>query len=151
MENELTQGRVAIIDEEDWPIVSAFKWYAHHDQDGRWYAYARHILRAMRPKGGTPEMIHELTVGHLDHEALRGRRAVATSPLDLIVLDQVAAEFPGLKISRRDGYVVVPWHGREDAARGEGFAVRMQALTGCMVADRRNGRIIDLAVKVPAV
>jgi len=96
-------------------------------------------------------MIHELTIGHLDPVALQARRAVATSPLDLVVLDQVAAEFPGLKISRRDGYVVVPWHGRENAASGEAFAARMQVLTGCMVADRRNGRLVDLAAKVPAV
>jgi hypothetical protein len=38
VEISLTQGKVAQIDDEDWPLVAAFKWYAHHDQDGRWYA-----------------------------------------------------------------------------------------------------------------
>jgi hypothetical protein len=56
----------------------------------------------------------------------------------------VLAEFPGLKIDRRDGYLIAPWHGQEDGERGEAFAARMQAETGCLVADRRNGRIVEL-------
>src|SRR3954447_14389801 len=44
----------------------------------------------------------------------------------------------------RDGYLVAPWHGRNDGERGEAFAARLQAETGCLVADRRNGRIVDL-------
>lgn len=96
-------------------------------------------------------MIHKLTIGHLDTVALHGRRAVATRPLDLAEIDWVAAEFPELKIQRRDGYVVVPWHGQEEAARGEAFAARLKAVAGCLVADRRNGRLVDLAVKVSAV
>lgn len=87
-------------------------------------------------------MIHELTIGHLDREALRERRAVTTRPLDAAVIDRVMTEFPGLQVERRDGYVVAPWHGREDAQRGEALAARLQAETGCLVADRRNGRIV---------
>lgn len=96
-------------------------------------------------------MIHYTGRQTLGPRGPSGPAGRCDQPLDLAVLDQVAAEFPGLKISRRDGYVVVPWHGREDAARGEASAARMQALTGCMVADRRHGRLVDLAVKVPAV
>ena len=57
---------------------------------------------------------------------------------------RVLAEFPGLKVERCDGYLVAPWHGRQDADRGEAFATRLQAETGCLVADRRNGRIVEL-------
>jgi hypothetical protein len=56
----------------------------------------------------------------------------------------VLAEFPGLKVERRDGYLIAPWHGREHARRGEAFAARMQAEAGCLIADRRNGRLVEL-------
>ncbi len=89
-------------------------------------------------------MIHDLTIGHLDRAAIPERRAVATRPLDSATVACVLGGFPGLKVEERDGYVVAPWHGREDAERGEAFAVRLQAETGCLVADRRNGRIVEL-------
>ena len=54
------------------------------------------------------------------------------------------AEFPGLMVERRDGYLIAPWHGREDGDRAEAFAARIQAETGCLVADRRNGRVVEL-------
>jgi hypothetical protein len=90
-------------------------------------------------------MIHDLTIGHLDREAIRERRAVVLKPLDPAIVSWVLAEFPGLNIERHDGYLTAPWHGREDAERGAAFASRMQAETGCLVADRRNGRILRLA------
>jgi hypothetical protein len=65
--------------------------------------------------------------------------------LDDEVVTRVLASFPGLKVERRDGYLVAPWHGREDSERGEAFAARLQAETGCLVADRRNGRLLDFA------
>jgi hypothetical protein len=89
-------------------------------------------------------MVHNLTIGHVDPEALRGCVALATRPLDDATIARVLAEFPGLNAERRDGYLIVPWHGREDADRGEAFAARVQAETGCLVADRRNGRIVEL-------
>ena len=84
-------------------------------------------------------MIHELTIGHLDRAALTERRAVALQSLDPAAIDRVLAGFPGLKILRPEGYLVAPWHGRKDGERGEAFAARMQAETGCLVVDRRNG------------
>ncbi len=89
-------------------------------------------------------MIHELTIGHLDLDAIHDRRAVAVRPLDAATVARVLAEFPGLKVEQRDGYLIAPWHGREDAERGEAFAERMRAETGCSVIDRRNGRIVEL-------
>src|SRR5438105_734448 len=87
-------------------------------------------------------MIHDLTIGHLDPVAIHDRMAVALNPLDEATVARVLAEFPGLRVERRDGYLIAPWHGREDGERGEAFAARMQAETGCLVADRRNGRIV---------
>ena len=90
-------------------------------------------------------MIHDLTIGHFDPDAILARTAVAVKPLDADTVARVLVEFPGLKVERRDGYLIAPWHGREDGERGEAFAARMQAETGCLVADRRNGRIVELA------
>ena len=89
-------------------------------------------------------MIHDLTIGHLDPEAILDRMAVAVRPLDDAAVARVLAEFPGLKIERREGYLVAPWHGREDGDKGEAFAARIRAETGCLVADRRNGRLVEL-------
>ncbi len=89
-------------------------------------------------------MIHDLTIGHLDPAAIQERVVVAVRPLDDESVGRVLSEFPGLRVERRDGYLIAPWHGREDGERGEAFAARLQAETGCLVADRRNGRIVEL-------
>ena len=90
-------------------------------------------------------MIHDLTIGYLDPAAIYDRMAVAIRPLDNETVSRVLAGFPGLNVERRDGYLIAPWHGREDGERGEAFAARMQAETGCLVADGRNGRVVTLA------
>lgn len=89
-------------------------------------------------------MIHDLTIGHLDPAAICERRAVAVRPLDPAAVARVLTGFPGLKVEQRDGHLVAPWHGREDGEKGEAFAIRLQAETGCLVADRRNGRVVNL-------
>jgi hypothetical protein len=88
-------------------------------------------------------MIHYLTVGHLNPDALRGCTAVATTPLDETTVGIVLAEFPGIIAERKDGYVVLPWHGLGPVDVSEAFALRLHELTGCLIADRRNGRIIE--------
>ena len=92
---------------------------------------------------GSGDVIHYLTVGHLDPEALRECAAVATRPLDETTVRRVLAEFPGIKAERKDGYMVLPWHGLGPAGLSEAFALRLHELTGCLIADRRNGRLIE--------
>ena len=89
-------------------------------------------------------MIHDLTIGHIDPIAIRDRVVVVLRPLDELAIDRISLEFPGLPIERRDGYVIAPWHGKEDAERGEMFASRLQAETGCLIADRRNGKLVEI-------
>ncbi len=69
---------------------------------------------------------------------------IAVQPLGGKLVACVLAEFPGLKIEQRDAYLIAPRHRREDAERGEVFAAHVQSETGCLVADRRNGRIVEL-------
>ncbi len=85
-----------------------------------------------------------LIIGHLDPAAIRERTATAVRLIDPAAVSRVPASFPGLRVEERDAYVVAPWHGREDGERGEAFAARLQAESGCLVADRRNGRIVEL-------
>ena len=96
-----------------------------------------------RGKPGSGDVIHYLTVGHLDPEALRECAAVATRPLDETTVRRVLAEFPGIKAEREDGYMVLPWHGLGPVGASEAFALRLHELTGCLIADRRNGRLIE--------
>jgi len=88
-------------------------------------------------------VIHYLTLGHLDPEAIRECAAVATRPLDEASVRRTMAEFPGIKIQREAGCVILPWHGLGPIGPSEEFALRLQSLTGCLIADRRNGRLID--------
>ena len=88
-------------------------------------------------------MIHDLTVGHLDPEALRECAAVAVTPLDETAVRRVLAEFPGIKADHRDGCLILPWHGFGPVGVSEAFALRIHELTGCLIADRRNGRLIE--------
>ena len=89
-------------------------------------------------------MIPDLTIGPLDLTAIGDRRVNAVRPLDKATVARVLAEFPGLNVDRRDGFLIAPGHRREDADRGEEFADRLQAETRCVVADRRNGRIVEV-------
>lgn len=70
-------------------------------------------------------MIHDLAIGHLDPATIRDRQTVAVKPLDPAVVARALAGSPGLKVEERAGYVVTPWHGREDGERGEAFAARL--------------------------
>ncbi len=88
-------------------------------------------------------MIHYLSVGHLDPDALRECAAVATRPLDETTVSRVLAEFPGITAELKDGYIALPWHGLGPVGLSEAFALRLHDLTGCLIADRRNGRLIE--------
>ena len=94
---------------------------------------------------GSGDVIHYLTVGHLDPVALAEGAAVATRPLDESTVRRVLAEFPGFMAEHKDGYVVLPWHGLGPVSLTEAFALRLHELTGCSIADRRNGRLIEPA------
>ena len=43
----------------------------------------------------------------------------------VVRLARVLADFPGLEVERRGGYLIAPRHGREDSERGEAIAARV--------------------------
>ena len=69
--------------------------------------------------------------------------ALATKPLSEAIVRRVMAEFPGVRAEFQDGCVILPWHGLDREAASEEMATRLQSLTGCQIADRRNGRLIE--------
>lgn len=76
MEIPLTQGKVAQIDDEDWPLLAPYKWYAARDR-GTWYAHAG-PLDGDRSKAKIK--MHHLILGtrwadHRDGDGLNNRRS----------------------------------------------------------------------------
>lgn len=74
MEIRLTQGKIAIIDDEDWPLVAPYKWHAKLDRStGRFYAYNKsHRLIMHRVIIGAEK---GQIVDHIDRDGLNNRRA----------------------------------------------------------------------------
>ena len=73
MEIRLTQGKVAIIDDEDWPLIAPYKWYAKLDRStGRYYAYnkSHRLIMHRLIMGAEPGQL----VDHKDRDGLNNRR-----------------------------------------------------------------------------
>ncbi len=77
MEIPLTQGKVAIVDGGDYERLSHFKWQAHKDQDGLWYAcrteYEPRKRRVLMHRliVDAPDRLY---VDHRSHDTLDNRR-----------------------------------------------------------------------------
>jgi HNH endonuclease len=76
MEIELTQGKVAHIDPEDFPLIAPYKWYAALS-DGVWYA---HAIPVDGDRSKTKIKMHNLILGlkwidHRDFDGLNNRRS----------------------------------------------------------------------------
>lgn len=76
MEIPLTQGRVAHIDPEDWPLIAPYRWYAHKDQDGRWYAQTNTHDRVTGRRATLP--MHRLISGAGPGEMVDHKNPAAT-------------------------------------------------------------------------
>jgi hypothetical protein len=78
IEIPLTQGKVALIDDEDYELIAPYKWCAADVGGGYWYA----LRSASRAKGGT-RLMHRLILGitdratevdHINGDGLDNRR-----------------------------------------------------------------------------
>jgi hypothetical protein len=116
MEISLTQGKIAVIDDVDWPLVAPFKWYAQREPNGRWYARAT----VWNPETKTVSKIsmHRVILGvsgfenkvdHRDGDGLKNTREnlractnaqnIRNRPKDSV---PTASRFKGVTWSRRN-------------------------------------------------
>jgi hypothetical protein len=98
-------------------------------------------------------LIHKLTIGHFDVEALRERRLVVLRPLDLSavtrllgevgqVSDDGRATLGGHAVEVKEGYVVCPWFMPLRNQPTEEFARRLRRETGCVLYDAGRREIV---------
>jgi hypothetical protein len=79
VEVALPCGRVALIDDEDWPKVAPYHWHSHKGKNGVTYVRSllrqpdgrRRVLYLHRLVTGAPP---EMEVDHGDHDGLNNRR-----------------------------------------------------------------------------
>ncbi len=100
-------------------------------------------------------MIHKLTMGHFDVEALKNRRLVVLRPLDMSVVTRLLQELGevgadgrpslgGHAVEVKDGYIICPWLMAQRVLATEEFARRLQQETGCLLYDTARREIVTL-------
>jgi hypothetical protein len=100
------------------------------------------------------DMLHLLTLGHLDAEAVTNGRIVILKPLDMGLtmhllaeigeVDEVgSATLGGYPVTIKDGYVVCPWLMPHPIQQTNEFARRLHESTGCLIADVKRRQIIS--------
>lgn len=78
----LTQGKVALIDDEDYEELSQYKWTAHHRAKNTWYAVRYVGKRVDGKRVGVHIQMHRvitncpdgLVVDHINHNGLDNRK-----------------------------------------------------------------------------
>jgi hypothetical protein len=103
-------------------------------------------------------MLHNLTIGHLDTDAIeRERRVRVLRPLEREPVNRLLVELGGKdaegrptldrgRVEIEEGYIVCPWRiGGYRNRAAERFALRLQQETGCVLADREHSRIVNVA------
>jgi len=108
---QLSQGKVALLDDEDYANVSQFKWHAQRHVSGRWYAY-----RSLRLSNGktTIQGMHRDIMGleygdphQVDHKKRMNTLDNRRSNLR-VTLDQNQQNV-GLRKDNTSGYKGVSW------------------------------------------
>jgi len=100
-------------------------------------------------------MLHDLTLGHLDPEAVTERRRVVLKPLEMDTVRRLLTELGGTdasghptlggaKVRFEQGYVVIPWLGGSRNRVSEEFALRLHQETGCLIADLEHCWVVPL-------
>jgi hypothetical protein len=100
-------------------------------------------------------MIHKLSMGHFDVEALKNRRLVVVRPLDMSVVtrllrevghvsEEAQASLEGHPVEFKDGYIICPWLMAHRVLATEEFARRLQQETGCLLYDATRREMVSL-------
>jgi len=98
-------------------------------------------------------LIHNLTIGHWDVEALKVRRLVVLRPLDMAVVSRLLQEVGqigedgrvtvgGHAVEIKDGYIICPWLMGQRVRPAEEFARRLHEETGCVLYDAGRREIV---------
>lgn len=78
-EIKISQGKIALVDDEDYDYLNQFKWYSHK-ADNKWYAIRSVYIKEIRDC----KMIYmhrelmnypALKVDHIDHDGLNNQKA----------------------------------------------------------------------------
>jgi hypothetical protein len=99
---------------------------------------------AVAGQGGN--VLHDLTLGHLDPDAVTERRRVVVKLLEMGLVHRLLEELGGTdaagnptlggaRVRFEHGSVVVPWLGGGTNRVSEEFALRLHKATGCLIAD----------------
>ena len=99
-------------------------------------------------------MVHRLTIGHLDPDAVRERRVVVTRPLDMKIVTRLLREFGepdpagrptigGRPVEMHDDYLVCPWLMPSPIPGVAEFALMLQEQMGCVLAEVGNAVVVD--------
>jgi hypothetical protein len=99
-------------------------------------------------------MIHRLTIGHLDPDAVREGRVVVTRPLDMEIVTRLLREFgepdpagrtniSGRSVEIHEGYLVCPWLMPSPIPGVAEFAMKLQEQTGCLLAEVGSAVVVD--------
>ena len=100
-------------------------------------------------------MIHKLTLGHFDVEALKNGRLAVLRPLDRSVVTRLLQEvgqvdesghatLGGHAVEFKEGYLVCPWLMAQRVGAAEEFARRLRRETGCVMYDTGRREIVRL-------
>src|SRR5947209_19539611 len=100
-------------------------------------------------------MIHKLSMGHFDVEALKSSRLVVLQPLDMSIVTRLLREIGqvsedgraslgGHAVEVKDGYIVCPWLMAQRVLATEEFARRLQQETGCVLYDAGRREMVTL-------
>src|SRR5271166_6273731 len=100
-------------------------------------------------------MIHKLTMGHFDIQALKDSKLVVLRPLDMNVVSRLLQEvgqvsedgrpsLGGHAVEFKDGYLVCPWLMAQRVHATEEFARRLQQETGCELYDVSRRQIVSV-------
>jgi hypothetical protein len=70
----LTKGKIALIDDEDWEVVSQHKWCAQHAGKGYFYAYSRSGSKGLKMHRFIMDAKPGEEVDHINGDTLDNRR-----------------------------------------------------------------------------
>ncbi len=77
-EIELTRGKVALIDDADYPLLSAYHWAARQDHNGVWYARRTEHRQdknvSVYMHRAILDVPHGMQVDHVNHNGLDNQR-----------------------------------------------------------------------------